>query len=288
MRFGAAVAFLASAMAVFIVVAVVIAGKVRRDIDVMSPQAHRAIYDLSLDDTQSDSSVASLEGRMVVEWRGGPRCDGYTSEQRVVTRSLDDQGQTSVSDIRLNAWESIDGDEFRFDRIEYLNGAKGVHEYGTAKRKNGVVVLTVNEGAPKFLPDKVLFPNAFNLAMSKAMARGRTSFSRPLFDGAQESATLVTAFIGGPMDTSDETRKLKIGHLRYGMPLSRMSGRAIHMSYFDLGDGTPDALADAPPSFEMEFSAFPNGVMSDLRLIYEDAVVKGDLKALDYFKPGGC
>ena len=56
----------------------------------------------------------------------------------------------------------------------------------------------------------------------------------------------------------------------------------------DLGKDSPDVLPDSAPSFEMDFMAFPNGVMSHLRLIYDDAVVKGDLKALEYFKPGSC
>ncbi len=288
MRFGTALAFVALGMAVLIVAAIVIASEVRRDIKIMTPQAHRAIYDLSLDNVNSDSSVASLDGRMVVEWRGGPRCEGYTSEQRVVTRSLDDQGQSSVHDIRLNAWESLNGNEFRFDRVEYFNGRKEVHEYGTAKRENGTVALVLNEEEPRFLPDNVLFPSAFNLAMNKAMTRGWTSFSHPLFDGAQDSATLVTAFIGKPTAPVDDARKIKIGHQRYGMPLFRLKARLIHMSYFDLGNETPDVLPDTSPSFEMEFSAFPNGVMSNLRLFYDDAVVKGDLKALEYFKPGSC
>ena len=288
MRFGTALAFVALGMAVLVVVAIVIASEVRRDIEIMTPQAHRAVYDLSLDDVISDSSVASLDGRMVVEWRGGPRCEGYTSEQRVVTRSLDDQGQSSVHDIRLNAWESLNGNEFRFDRVEYFNGKREVHEYGTARRENGTVALVLNEGEPRFLPSNVLFPSAFNLAMGKAMARGWTSFTHPLFDGAQDSATLVTAFIGKPMVPPGDARRIKIGHQRYGMPLFRLKSRPVHMSYFDLGDEMPDVLPDTPPSFEMDFSAFPNGVMSNLRLIYDDAVVKGELKALEYFKPGSC
>jgi len=288
MRFGTALAFIALGLAILVVAAIVIASEVRRDVEIMAPQAHRAVYDLSLDDVDSGSSVTSLDGRMVVEWRGGPRCDGYTSEQRVVTRSLDDDGQSTVHDIRLNAWESLNGNEFRFDRVEYFNGAMSVHEYGAATRADGAVSLTINDGAPRLLPDNVLFPNAFNSAMSKAMAQGRTSFSHPLFDGAQDSATLVTAFIGRPTGKPDGAVNLRIGHQRYGMPLSKMKPRQVHMSYFDLGEESPDVLPDSAPSFEMDFMAFPNGVMSHLRLIYDDAVVKGDLKALEYFKPGSC
>ena len=81
--------------------AAIVAGCILSDIRRDLPQAHRAVYDLSLDTADpTSSSITALQGRMVVEWRGGPACDGYTSEQRVVTRSIDDAGQVSVSDVR--------------------------------------------------------------------------------------------------------------------------------------------------------------------------------------------
>ena len=288
MRFSVAFVFMALGLTLITVAAIAIANKVLHDIKIVSPQAHRAVYDLSLADVGTGSSVVSLNGRMVIEWRGGERCDGYTSEQRVVTRSLDDEGQSTVHDIRLNAWEASSGNKFRFDRVEFLNGVKQVHKYGVATRENRAVVLALNGEKPQALPDNVLFPGGFNLAISKAMMHGRSSFNRPLFDGAQDSATLVTAFIGRPVDQLDDMSKIKMGHMRYGLPLARMKPRHVHMSYFDLGNEMPDVLPDTPPSFEMDFSAFPNGVMSHLQLIYGDAVVNGNLISLEYFKPGSC
>lgn len=252
------------------------------------PQAHRAVYDLNLDHADSTSGIVSLDGRMVVEWRGGPACEGYTSEQRVVTRTRDDTGQFSISDVRLSAWESVNGDEFRFDRVEYLDGVLATKEFGVAKRKDGVVVLQSEYGDPVVLPPDVLFPNAFNLELTSAIRRGRSSFVRYLFDGAQLSASSVTAFIGRSTSAPADARRVRIKNVESGFSLEEMRTRPVHMSYFDMnGDAQMDA-GDLSPSFEMGYSVFPNGVMSTLRLMYAEAVIKGELKELEYFKPDGC
>ncbi len=85
-------------------------------------QMHRAVYDLSLDRVKNVSDIEGLQGRMVVEWRGGSACGGYISDQRVVILSSDAQGNSSTNDVRLSSWESLDGGEFRFERTEYANG----------------------------------------------------------------------------------------------------------------------------------------------------------------------
>tara|TARA_R110000868_G_scaffold67736_3_gene200752 strand:- start:5838 stop:6719 length:882 start_codon:yes stop_codon:yes gene_type:complete len=265
-------------------VASCILSNIRRDL----PQAHRAVYDLSLDSADPSSSITALQGRMVVEWRGGPACDGYTSEQRVVTRSIDDAGQVSVSDVRLSAWEAANGNEFRFDRTEYLDGTLSGSENGVAKRDHGVVVLALDGAEPIELPSKVMFPNAFNMAFTSAMRRGKSSFARLLFDGAQPGATNVTAFVGKAVQLPEDVARIGVKNESEGVALSAMTVRPVHMSYFDLNPEAPSDTIDVGPSFEMGFLVSPNGVMSGLRLIYEDAVVSGKLVGIEYFKRGSC
>jgi hypothetical protein len=250
----------------------------------LQPQAHRAVYDLTLDHGKSASDILGLEGRMVVEWRGGPACDGYTSDQRVVTNSLDSGGHISVSDVRLSSWEALDGNEFRFDRTEYLDGKLSLRESGIARRENGKVTLREPDAEPQTLPDDVLFPSAFNFALTAAVQKGRSTFSRTLFDGTQPAATVVTAFIGKPGEAPRDARSVKIKNRGEGAPLRGAKAWPVRMSYFDEGDD----VQDGTPSFEMGFHVFPNGVMSKLSLDYDDVVLKGDLTQIEYFKPGGC
>ncbi|HEY4343712.1 MAG TPA: DUF1849 family protein [Parvibaculum sp.] len=272
------------ALAAVAAVSVALVRFVGSDSQSMLPQAHRAIYDLTLDHGKSAGEVLGLEGRMVVEWRGGPACDGYTSDQRVVTNSLDSGGHVSVSDVRLSSWEALDGDEFRFDRTEYLDGKLSTRESGIARRKDGKVTLEEPDKETQILSSDVMFPTAFNTALTAAVGKGKSAFSHLLFDGTQATATNVTAFIGKAGDATSDARSVRIKNRGEGMPLKGTKAWPIRMSYFDQGDD----VQDGTPSFEMGFHMFPNGVMSQLSLDYEDVVLNGNLAQIEYFKPGGC
>ncbi|MES1991251.1 MAG: DUF1849 family protein [Pseudomonadota bacterium] len=276
------------ALAVTVLASVLVVRCVMPLQSVVEAQPHRAVYDLSLDQASSDGGVTGLEGRMVVEWRGGPACDGYTSEQRVVTKSTDDTGQVSVSDVRLSAWESVDGNEFRFDRTEYADGVLGTQEFGKAERANGKVILELEYGDPIELPSDVLFPTAFNAELTRAIARGKSSYVRLLFDGAQKYASNVTAFISKDEKPAGAAALIPIKNAPEGAMLAQMKERVVHISFFDLNPEVQSDTADAAPSFEMDQTIFPNGVMGSIKLIYQDAIIDGVLQDIEYFKPGSC
>jgi hypothetical protein len=249
------------------------------------PQMHRAVYDLSIDHVKSTDELQALDGRMVVEWRGGPSCEGYTSDQRVVTHSVDADGHDSYSDVRLNSWEALDGSDFRFDRAEYVDGKLSLRETGEVKRANGKITLVEQGKDPVTMPAEVMFPSVFNIALIKAAQQGHSIFSGALFDGTQAAASNVTAFIGKPGAASADALSVAIKNRGKGQRLRATPAWPVRMSYFDI---TGDEPADSTPSFEMGFSMFPNGVMSGLKLDYDDVTLKGVLTQIEYFKPGAC
>lgn len=281
---GGAIVAVALALAVVAAGSVAVVRLVKSDVQAALPQAHRAVYDLSLDHARSVSEVYGLEGRMVVEWRGGPACDGYTSDQRVVTHSLDSAGGVSLSDVRLNSWEALDGNEFRFDRTEYLDGKLSARESGIVRRKGGKVTLEEPGKELQTLPRDVMFPSAFNMALTTAVLNGKSSFTRLLFDGTQTTVTSVTAFIGKAGAAPTDARSVRIKNRGDGNPLRGAQAWPVRMSYFDQDDGKVDGM----PSFEMGFHMFPNGVMSKLSLDYDDVILRGDLAQIEYFRPGSC
>lgn len=272
------------ALGIVVGASILVVRSVKGEAGFVPPQMHRAVYDLTLDHAKSASDVMGIEGRMVVEWRGGPACEGYTSDQRVVTSSTDASGGISVSDVRLNSWESLDGNEFRFDRAEYLDGKLAARERGTVRHLKGKVVLEEPEKGIQVLPSDVMFPSSFNLALMKAAQHGQTVFSHLLFDGTQTAATDVTAFIGTAGVMASDAGTVRIKNRNKGASLSGTKAWPVRMSYFDLGSGGRDGT----PSFEMGFFMFPNGVMSKLSLDYDDVVLKGDLAEIEYFQPGAC
>src|SRR5690606_32949655 len=138
-----------------------------------------------------------VDGRMVVEWRGGPACGGYTSLQRVVTKvGLVDRGVVS-NDGRLSYWEAADGSEFRFTRTEYTDGELTDRQEGTGRREKSGEIKVLREGAePLTMPSETLFPMAYNRELIEKAQAGQRVMSRPLFDGTEESENPTTAFIG--------------------------------------------------------------------------------------------
>lgn len=242
-------------------------------------QMHRAVYDLSLGHTQPVSDVTGIEGRMVVEWRGGPACGGYTSLQRVVTRvGVLDQGLVS-NDVRLSYWEAVDGSEFRFTRTEYTNGELTDRQDGAAKReKSGEIKMLREGGEPVTMPSETLFPMAFNLALIEKAQAGQRVFSRPLFDGTEELENPTTAFIGKTLSAQRFDAKVA----GKGKALGEMEPWPVRISYFD-----PEEK-EGVPTFEMGYLLFPNGISATLSLDYLDVEVKGRLSEVTYFDPDAC
>ena len=95
--------------------------------------AHRAIYEMTLDDARSASGITGIDGRMVFEFTGS-ECDGYSLNMRMVTQMTDSQGQTNLTDLRSSTWEQGDGQKFRFQSAQYLNDKLGDVTMGRAVR----------------------------------------------------------------------------------------------------------------------------------------------------------
>src|SRR5258707_1409174 len=83
---------------------------------------HRAVYDLSLADSSTSGSVASVSGRMVMEFTGS-RCSGYTTKLRFVTQTEDNDGQHQVTDSRASTFEAGDGRRLGFTNETYTDDA---------------------------------------------------------------------------------------------------------------------------------------------------------------------
>lgn len=244
-------------------------------------QMHRAVYELSLGRTEAVSDIAGIDGRMVVEWRGGPTCGGYTSLQRVVTHVTGTGEGTISNDVRLSYWEAADGNEFKFTRTEYTNGQLTAQEDGEARREKGGKLRISREGAePGEMPAGVLFPVSYNRALIEKAQAGQRIFSKALFDGTEETENPTTAFIGKPVSFQGDEAAVRVDG--NGRELAGMKPWPVRVSYFDARD------KEGLPSFEMGYVLFPNGISASLTLDYLDVELKGRLTELTYFAPDSC
>ncbi len=109
--------------------------------------AHRAIYEMTLDDARTASGITGIDGRMVFEFTGS-ECDGYSLNMRMVTQMTDSQGQTNLTDLRSSTWEQGDGQKFRFQSTQYLNDKLGDVTMGRAVRETPNEAVKVKLSQP--------------------------------------------------------------------------------------------------------------------------------------------
>ncbi|TIN06275.1 MAG: DUF1849 family protein, partial [Mesorhizobium sp.] len=73
-------------------------------------QAHRAVYDLTLDKASDRSGITGISGRMVYEFNGSP-CEGYTVKFRFVTQIVTNEN-TRLTDQQTTTFEDAEGKTF--------------------------------------------------------------------------------------------------------------------------------------------------------------------------------
>jgi hypothetical protein len=242
-------------------------------------QMHRAVYDLSLGRTEAASDIAGIDGRMVIEWRGGPACGGYTSLQRVVTRVTGPDQAYFSNDIRLSYFEKIDGREFSYTRTEYTDGELTDRDDGAAVRnEDGVIELSREESATRQLPADALFPVQYQKALIERAERGERIFELMLFDGTEERESPTTVFVSKQSDI----RRDALPDVAGAASLKTVANWPVRISYYDAENG------EGLPSFEMGMTVHANGVATDMTLDYIDLEIRARLKDLVIFEDGTC
>ena len=138
---------------------------------------HRAVYEMTLDESRPGSGIGGIRGRMVFEFTGSV-CEGYTLNMRLVTQVTDTRGQPMVTDLRSSTWEQGDGRKFRFNSSQYLNDKLSEATTGDAARHAKGDKVSVKVNRPKKseleLPADVLFPTQHSKELLRAALDGRT------------------------------------------------------------------------------------------------------------------
>jgi len=246
--------------------------------------AHRAVYEMTLDDARSASGITGVDGRMVFEFTGSP-CKGYSLNMRMVTHMTDSQGQTNLTDLRSSTWEQGDGQKFRFQSAQYLNDKLGDVTMGRAVREtpNTAVKVNLSQPAPAELnlAGQVLFPTQHSLALIEAAQAGETIFLAQIYDGSEKGQKVydTTTFIGRKVSPGGDA-ELEPAAKEKG--LGDLASWPVSIGYFELNDG------DLTPSYQIDFRLYENGVSRDLLIDYGDFSIHGTLTALEYLPVPEC
>ena len=246
--------------------------------------AHRAIYEMTLDDARSASGITGIDGRMVFEFTGS-ECDGYSLNMRMVTQMTDTQGQTNLTDLRSSTWEQGDGQKFRFQSAQYLNDKLGDITMGRAVRETPKEAVKVRLSQPSAaeldLSGPLLFPTQHSFALIAAARTGQGLFQARVYDGSEKGQKVydTTAFIGTEVQPGSDA---KLEQVAKDKGLGELASWPVSIGYFEAKGG------DLTPSYQIDFRLYENGVSRDLLIDYGDFSIHGTLTSLEYLKATEC
>ena len=246
--------------------------------------AHRAIYEMTLDDARSASGITGIDGRMVFEFTGS-ECDGYSLNMRMVTKMTDTQGQTNLTDLRSSTWEQGDGQKFRFQSAQYLNDKLGDITMGRAVRETPKEAVKVKLSQPSAaeldLSGPLLFPTQHSFALIAAARTGQGLFQARVYDGSEKGQKVydTTAFIGTEVQPGSDP---KLEQVAQDKGLGELASWPVSIGYFEAKG------ADLTPSYQIDFRLYENGVSRDLLIDYGDFSIHGTLTSLEYLKATEC
>ena len=242
-------------------------------------EAHRARYNLVLENARPGSGISGVSGKMAVEWQDS--CSGWTFEYHSV---IDVEFSESKS-IRLTStatsWESRDGEKYRFSVRHKTNGKEVERIEGVARAKAGAAGL-VEFSAPKRqkvrLPRGTLFPIAHSLSVIKSAQRGKVPvfLSQTVFDGMDVKGLYqVNAAIG-------HHSKTNTGAGAGNKALKAVQSWHVSLGYF----GTNSRKAE--PEHEIKMRLYANGVADNMLMDFDEFTIRGRLDRLDFLPNTKC
>lgn len=276
---------------IFICAAVAGLAEQPADAQLASPHAitlasHRAVYDLSLDETGAGSNVTDIRGQLIYDF-SGTACQGYTLNTRLVTEVFDREGKASMTDIRSESWEDAEGKRFQFNTSQYADNklsesTKGVARHTGHNQDHVIVDLEKPKRAVLDLSGQILFPTQHSIALLKAALAGQQRLQANIYDGSEKGAKVyeTTSIIGPPLQLSANS---ELPQVKNSEVLATIPSWPVVVSYYDQGP-----KKDALPSYEVSFRMYENGVSRKLKLDYGTFSLKGELSAIEFLPQKPC
>lgn len=288
-------------------------------------QPHRAIYDISLDETGPATSIGSITGRVVYELMGST-CEGYAQNMRFVTEMTNTDGQSSTTDLRTSSWEDVPARRMRFSSSTYGNDQLVEQTQGSATKSNGNAGASPTGGnaarpaGQSQMPGQPLPPAQSQQSSPSASPfaslvievtkpeRKSARIAEPVFFPIDHSVAIIRharegrrMFSGNLYDGSEGGEKYyftaaAIGSAAGPEDLRRLA-RANELPKLANLRSWPVAIAyfkpesrhiDQVPLYEMFFRFHENGITSHLVIDHGDYRLKGELKELTLLDQSPC
>ena len=239
---------------------------------------HRAVYELRLNHSVSDGSVAQAEGKLEFEW--ADLCAGWTVEQRSLIRMVSSQGQVIEFGWSLKSFEAEDGRRYRFFIRRFHDDAPPEVVNGSAELggigQGGVARYHEPEAREIVLPEGTLFPTGHSLLLLEAAKRGEFPIWRMVFDGSGEDGLFgISAALSQSLPADAEA----------GLDSALLRGQKswrLHLAYF----GQEESKSE--PEHELSLRLFANGVVDEMLLDFGNFALDADLKVLEALPAPDC
>lgn len=251
---------------------------------VLSP--HRAVYDVTLVRAQGGSGISEMSGRLVYELTGNA-CIGYTQTMRFVTQIVNQEGVTSVSDLRMTSWEDAASRAFRFNSSQFKDRKQTEQTVGDASRADATgrlkVALTQPSRKQLDLSPEAMFPVQHSRELVARAMKGERLFTADLYDGSEKGDKIYTtvSFIGKARAPGDLSG---LAEVESAKPLEQLVSWPMSISYYD-GKGKSE---DSVPAYEIAYLYYSNGVSRRLMIDYGSFAVRGTLKEVAFLDAGKC
>ncbi|HEY4193057.1 MAG TPA: cell envelope integrity EipB family protein [Mesorhizobium sp.] len=239
-------------------------------------QAHRAVYDLSLDKASDRSGITGITGRMVYEFNGSP-CEGYTVNFRFVTQ-IATSDSTRLSDQQTTTYEDSKGKTFSFVTKSFVDQNLDKEVKGTAHKKDKGVEVDIDKPEKNTVHlSATQFPTQHLVELIDKAEKGETFYETNLFDASEDAdKVMTTTVVVGKKTMADKSDPelpalAKLGKDKYW---------PVDIAYFDL---SKKDSGEEVPAYRISFKLHENGLTRDLVMDYGDFSMTGKLVNLSLF-----
>lgn len=259
-----------------VVAALVIATPVLADETEIRLPGHRAVYELSFDSARTNTGVVGAEGRYVFDLEDA--CEGYALNERLVVQ-LARTNDRVLTDYRLSAFETSDGDQYRFATETEFDGKTGQEAEGNLTVGTESATVDYTKAETLEFDEPVLAPVAHVRAVLSAALAGEDRHAAMIFDGDIESPIFYAVTRISPDDSEEKL------DAKGAFKLKGMKRWIIDSVYYPPETGTEGE--GAVPQFAFSATLFENGIVDDLTLDYMDFALKATMSELE-IRDSGC
>lgn len=239
-------------------------------------QAHRAVYDLSLDKASDRSGITGITGRMVYEFNGSP-CDGYTVNFRFVTQ-IATNDTTRLSDQQTTTYEDAKGKTFSFVTKSFIDQQLDKEVKGTAVKKDNGVEVDLDKPQKSVVQlAATQFPTQHLVELIGKAEKGERFYETSLFDGSEDANKVMTTTVVVGKKTEADKSDPELPALA---KLAKDEYWPVDIAYFDLSDKNS---GEEVPAYRISFKLHENGLTRDLVMDYGDFSMTGKLVNLALF-----